>query len=286
MNKALLIGITKYPTAPLSGCINDITAMANFLVDHNIFTEKEIRLLADNRATTKAIFDRLEWLVKEIKRGDKLFFYYSGHGAQMATRDKHGEVDGLDEVICPVDFDWSEEKTVRDKDFDRIFSKIPEGVEFIWISDSCHSGDLTSAEHHYFYGHEKNEVDKEMISDKAERGTSKSMPQPADIQWRSHTAHTEKIIQHKKKGYNLAFISGCRPEQVSRDAKFGKVYHGALTYCLLKVLSKKGLNKPLDELVEETRLLLKKNKFRQIPQLEGSDAIIEKPFFDIKKIKK
>jgi hypothetical protein len=288
MNKALLIGITKYPAAPLFGCINDITAMADFLVDHHIFKEKEIRLLADTRATTHAILERLEWLVKGIKSGDRLFFYYSGHGAQMPTRDSNGEVDGLDEVICPVDFDWTDEKAVRDKDFDRIFGKVPKGVDFIWISDSCHSGDLTSAEHHYFYNHgiEGNLIKLEQNNVSAEKGIPKFIPQPVDIHWRTRTAGTEKIINKKKKTFNLAFISGCRPEQVSRDAKFGKIYHGALTYSLLKVLSKNGLNKPLDELVEETRILLKKNNFKQIPQLEGSDAIIEKPFFDAKKIKK
>jgi metacaspase-1 len=280
MNKALLIGITKYPTAPLSGCINDISAMADFLVDNNIFKEKEIRLLADSRAKTHAIKDRLEWLVKDAKKGDKLFFYYSGHGAQMPTRDINGEVDGLDEVICPVDFDWTDEKAVRDKDFDRIFGKVPKGVEFIWISDSCHSGDLTSAEPHYFYQH-VNESDEQIKfgSEKEPIGTPKFIPQPIDIHWRTRTACKENITKKKKKNFNLAFISGCRPEQISRDARFGKTYHGALTYCLLKVLNKNGLNKPLDELVEETRKMLKRHKFKQIPHLEGTDVIIHKPFF-------
>jgi metacaspase-1 len=278
MNKALLIGITKYPTAPLYGCVNDITAMADFLVEHKFFKEKEIRLLADTRATTHAIKERLDWLVSNVKSGDRLFFYYSGHGAQMPTRGMSGEVDGLDEVICPVDFDWTDEKAVRDKDFDKIFAKVPKGVEFIWISDSCHSGDLTSAEHHYFYSEGKKK-EKELKAGKEEMGTPKFIPQPVDIHWRTRTAGKEKITKKKKKTFNLAFISGCRPEQVSRDANFGKIYHGALTYCLLKVLNKNGLNKPLDILVEETRIMLKKLNFKQIPQLEGSETIIGKPFF-------
>jgi metacaspase-1 len=278
MKKALLIGINAYPTAPLNGCVNDISAMADFLVEHKLYKEKEIRMLADSRATTHAIFERLEWLVKDVKKGDKLFFYYSGHGAQMPTRSQKGEVDGLDEVICPVDFDWSNEHVVRDKDFDRIFGKIPKGVDFIWGSDSCHSGDLISAPTHYFYKEarkiEINEIKMEKLGFKA-----KFMPQPVDIHWRTKIAMKEKITVKKISKYNLALISGCRPNQISRDAKFGNSHHGALTYYLLKVLNKNGLNKPLDELVEETRILLKKNGFHQVPQLEGSETIINKPLF-------
>ena len=32
MNRALLVGINKYPSSPLNGCINDIQDMADFLV--------------------------------------------------------------------------------------------------------------------------------------------------------------------------------------------------------------------------------------------------------------
>ena len=47
MNKALLVGINNYPTAPLRGCINDVTDMASFLVDKCGFQKGEIRLLVD-----------------------------------------------------------------------------------------------------------------------------------------------------------------------------------------------------------------------------------------------
>lgn len=99
-DKALLVGINRYPGAPLAGCVNDIQDMAHFLVNKMHFSPASIRLLADGRATTQAILDRLHWLVADLKAGDRVVFHYSGHGAQVPTRNPEGEVDGLDEVVC------------------------------------------------------------------------------------------------------------------------------------------------------------------------------------------
>ena len=142
MNKALLVGINNYPTAPLRGCINDVTDMASFLVDKCGFQKGEIRLLVDDRATKIGIVDRLGWLLTGIQPGDRIIFHFSGHGVQLPTRNPQGEVDGLDEVICPFDFNWTEETSIRDKEFASMFSTIPSGVLFTFVADSCHSEDL------------------------------------------------------------------------------------------------------------------------------------------------
>ena len=58
MDKALLIGINKYPNCPLNGCVNDVNDMANFLVQQYKFNPDNIRMLTDERATTAAILER------------------------------------------------------------------------------------------------------------------------------------------------------------------------------------------------------------------------------------
>jgi len=101
MDKALLVGINKYPGAPLKGCINDVMDAAKLISGPAFkFDSKNIRLLTDARATTAAIRERLQWLVTGLKPGDRILFWYSGHGAQVATRAGSGEVDGMDECIC------------------------------------------------------------------------------------------------------------------------------------------------------------------------------------------
>ena len=142
MDRALLVGINSYPGAPLAGCLNDVTDMATFLIGQRGFPAESIRLLTDSRATTAAILERLQWLLDGLAPGDRVLFHYSGHGTQIALRDESGTVDRMDDAICPVDFDWSEQHMISGVQFKRIFSSVPKGVEFVWISDSCHSGAL------------------------------------------------------------------------------------------------------------------------------------------------
>ena len=75
MNRGLLVGINAYPNGnELNGCVNDVTDMADFLVSHRDFKEEDIRLVTDDRATTQAIKDRLQWLISGAAAGDRLIF--------------------------------------------------------------------------------------------------------------------------------------------------------------------------------------------------------------------
>lgn len=99
-HRALLVGINAYPSSPLNGCVNDTTSMAELLTSPTYnFKSENIRLLVDARATTAAILDHLNWLV-QVEPGATILFQYSGHGAQVPTRNDAGEVDNLLEVIC------------------------------------------------------------------------------------------------------------------------------------------------------------------------------------------
>jgi metacaspase-1 len=266
MDKALLVGINKYPIAPLRGCVNDIADMSRLLAEKCGFAMSDIRLLADQRATTKAILERLNWLVDGAKPGDRLFFHYSGHGVQMATRDHQGEIDGLDEVVCPVDFDWTDAHVIRDKDFRRVFGSVPQGVQFVWVSDSCHSGDLTR--------------------DFPPEGVLwRSCPVPPDIQWRNDSAIADgarafSMTRASAELPGVALLSGCQADQTSADAIFAGRPNGALTYFLLKVLGAVGgLKLPLVEVLKAVKTeLVNSGRFHQVPGLEGSLEIAKRPF--------
>jgi len=260
MNRAFLVGINSYPGAPLRGCVNDVVDMANFLVNQCAFRKEEIRLLTDDRATTAGIVERLNWLAKGLKKGDRVLFHYSGHGAQMATRNKKEEIDGLDEVICPVDFDWSDAHAVRDKDFAKIFSAVPDGVEFVWVSDSCHSGDLSR-----------------------DMSVKRAFPCPADFAWRNSAAENIKKtplgLSKAATSINAALLSGCKSDQTSADAMFANRSNGALTYFLLHELNKTGgKTQSLVNLVKSINASLKSHGYQQQPQLEGSPAIAKRGF--------
>jgi metacaspase-1 len=267
MNRAILVGINAYPGNELNGCVNDVNDMADFLVSHCDFNESDIRLLTDTRATTDAIKEHLNWLVAGAKAGDRLVFDYSGHGAQFPIRDPSGKVTRVDECICPVDFDWTEEHAIRDKEFNQLFAPVPAGVDFTWISDSCFSGDLA----------------KEF---RLPNRKIKSMPMPADIAWRLRTAETiaapRTNFEHVMKNFNAVLVSGCTAHQTSADAEIDGRYNGALTYYLLKTLSvPTGLMQPLKEAIARTRAVLHQEGYTQRPQLEGSRELMEQPFLTL-----
>jgi hypothetical protein len=264
MNRGLLVGINSYPGNELRGCVNDVTDMADFLVSHCDFNEEDIRLVTDDRATTDAIKERLQWLIADAQAGDRIVFHYSGHGAQFPIRDANGRVTHVDECICPVDFDWTEAHAIRDKEFNALFAKVPKGVDFTWVSDSCFSGDLAR-----------------VFSPPARR--IKSMPMPADIAWRLRTAETRGAkrtsFEHILKDFNVVLTSGCSQRETSADAEINGRFNGAMTYYLLETLSApNGLTQTLENAVARMRAALHQNGYSQHPQLQGSALLMKLPF--------
>jgi hypothetical protein len=261
MDKALLVGITDYPGAPLRGCLHDVKDMAELLVSNYKFRMSAIRLLTDARATTKAIIERLQWLCSDLHAGDRILFHYSGHGAQMATRNASGEPDGLDEVICPSDFDWSDERAIRDKHFAEIFSSIPDGVEAVWISDSCHSGDLCR------------------VIPPADCVARRYPVVPDDIEWRRRAAMEDAVPRNRFrdiKDPRIALVSACSDHETAADAVFNGRPNGALTYHLIKALRENsGCS------LRETMQLVCDCVQGQTPELSGPDEILTRPFLSI-----
>ena len=80
------------------------------LVEYCGFREKDIVILTDDQSspslipTKSNILRAMEVLVQDAKPGDSLFFHFAGHGQSVKDLDGD-EADGLDEAICPLDFD-------------------------------------------------------------------------------------------------------------------------------------------------------------------------------------
>ena len=141
VQRALLVGINDYPRHPLRGCINDVEAVREFLERERGFSSADIAVLINEQATRAAIVNELRRQAAASRGGDGLVFYFCGHGAQLPTRDPR-EADGLDEVLCPVDFAWTAETAIIDDELEQIFDSVAEDVALTWVFDACHTGDI------------------------------------------------------------------------------------------------------------------------------------------------
>lgn len=258
MDRALLVGIDRYAQAPLRGCVNDIEDVAEHLVSACGFQPGDIRLLADERATAGAIRERLLWLTTDLRPGDRVLFHYSGHGTRVAARGASGAVVGLSDVICPVDFDWSESRMIADTEFAEIFGQVPAGVEAVWISDSCNSGDLSRGPN----GPRDQRV--------------RQLPPPRDVAWRARAAKNGDLAPVDPPE-NFALIASCRANQLAADAIFDGRPAGALTHYLLETLRDQPVS-PLAAVVAEIARRLRAGGYAQEPQLRGAVNIAARPF--------
>ena len=262
-NKALLVGINKYPNPSneLRGCVNDILDMEHYIAEtHKVFAKENIKKLTDQQATKQGIVQAIKWLLADAEAGDSLLFHYSGHGAQVNTQNSLLEKDGLDEIICPYDFDGSPVTTLRDKEFAALFATIPKEVHFVWISDSCHAEDLSREplmgnaanednEMRYRYFHGINPAFSNVMNDAKNKLAEGLAPIAAPL--------------------NGALLSACASHELSADAIINNRFNGAFTYYLIQNLKMYGADKSMQEIIYYVNVDLNKNGYDQNPQSEG-----------------
>lgn len=138
--RALCVGIDRYPTMPLAGCVADARDWAHAMESLGF----ETSLLVDEAATRSRILDDLRSLLMESHAGDVVVFQFAGHGTELDDIDAD-EVEGTngprDEAICP--YDIVQGAFVIDDDLAEVFATIPDGVNVTCFIDCCHSGSIT-----------------------------------------------------------------------------------------------------------------------------------------------
>ena len=254
MIKAVIVGINDYPSAPLQGCVNDADDVITYLTDVVGLSHDEILPLYDSRATKDAIVAALRDMIASSSPSDDLLFHYSGHGAQIASQDVN-EPDGLDEVLCPVDFDWGKPGSAfTDKEFAAILATVPDGTALTAVLDACHSGDMA-----------------EVRKDPTQR--PRFMPQPHDV---AFLLKGRKVVrQRAAASTNAAVVSACQSDETAADTSFNGRANGAFTYNWLVEL--RGHPKSvLADLVADTAVPLARYKMH--PQLDGLSALKQATF--------
>jgi len=139
---ALCIGINAYTESPLSGCVRDARLWATTLRSLGF----EADLLLEEEATGDAIREGLTKLVRSSVPGDHLVFQFAGHGTQFEDSSGDESDDpgpALDECLCGIDCDSSDQGLVIDDEIRAILDTLPNGVAMTCFFDCCHSGSAT-----------------------------------------------------------------------------------------------------------------------------------------------
>jgi hypothetical protein len=221
MIKAVVVGINLYQNFPdqtLKGCINDAQDVMSYLTDKLGVAHADIYPLFDSLATKDAIMQALHDMIASSGANDMMLFHFSGHGAQLVS-DSASESDGLDEVLCPTDFDFGDRSTaLTDKEIAALLGSISPGRALTILADACHSGTIS---------------DMKPLTAKGDR--ARFLRPPADYAWRLEGR--KPVVSRSFDNPAGVTVSACADAETAADTSFNGRANGAFTYNWLAALA-------------------------------------------------
>lgn len=305
--RALLVGINDYPNPGdrLAGCVNDVFLMSSVLQECG-FAPEEIRVVLNERATANGILDRLDWLLQDAGSDDELFFFYSGHGAQLPTYGMGDTADRMDETLVPYDFDWTPETCVTDDVICTLYSQLPWNTRLVMVFDCCHSGGIhrdtgihvrgltppDDIRHRALRWDAQKEMwvarqlpplnseftDEEEVQQKFV-GQSQSVLRLGRAMLLRGQTQSEYESQKKKEDepvgpYLPMILEACQEHQYAYEYRHGVESFGAFTFTLAKVL-RQNRSLTFSEAVTSCSERLAELGYDQIPSILGPSSLID-----------
>ena len=260
-NYAVLIGISytndkgemiSKNSPPLKGTINSTLLMKHTLINHFGFKPQNIMLILNKQATYQNILDSLSLVKASLRKGDKLFFYYCGHGSQLKNIGSK-ELDKMDETICPYD-SVNGSSDLRDKELATVLNTfLSKGIKVVAMLDCCHSGSGTRG------------INREEIMQIA----------PSD-----RVINDPKEVEAPEKNGALVFSAAQdyetakgTPDPVSQN------WYANLTKCFVDAALASDKNIDAMDLFLKTKAIMSAKASNQEPVIAGIDAVKYAPLF-------
>ena len=209
---AVVVGVSKYQHFPkqswLDSATEDAIAVAEFLQSPRGggLPNDHLRLLLNEKATTKEVRLALDFLIKNVAPGDVATIFFAGHG--QVQQFGSGEIG----YLLPYDSDPAvlNATALPMDELERYVDyHLAQASQVVLITDACHSGNL--------------------LSSGLEAGRRKQ----------SINDHMQEIGQRD----GVLNITACRRDEVAvEDPRLGG--HGVLTYTLLRALNGAGSSSP------------------------------------------
>ncbi|MCC6609481.1 MAG: caspase family protein [Burkholderiales bacterium] len=300
-HRALLVGIDEYPDPAnrLEGCVNDVYRMSEVLQELGL-DPADIRVVLDDRATTKGVLERTAWLLDDARDGDVRVFFYSGHGAQLPDYGAEGEIDHKAECLVTYDFDWTPEHCITDDHFVELYSQLPYGMRFVGILDCCHSGGMTrdgvarvrglnppddirhrslrwDASREMWIPRSLKLADANIVRTEADRraflgaeGATKRLGRGVGL-WtdQRHFQRARATYGNHKGGYTPIMLQACREAELASEYRHGVTSYGAFTYSLTTIFRQLRRQTSLQQLLPLVARRLRELGYDQQPVLSG-----------------
>ncbi|MEW6734377.1 MAG: caspase family protein [Acidobacteriota bacterium] len=267
---ALLVGIDNYPNQQhkLDGCINDVTAMQEYLqarIDDNGFYLQPPLLLKNQQATRQAVIDGFRQYLCQANKDDVALFYFSGHGSReiIPPQFQQYRPNGLVETLVCWDSRNEGSWDLADKELAKLISVVASNNPHITIIlDCCHAGSGTR---------EPNRTAvRQITKDPRPRPVESFIFQPEEFA--NLTAQTAKV---NNSGWSISttgrhiLLAACRYNQLANEYKVAGKTYGAFSYFLLDTLKRATGRLTYRDLFDRTRALVCNHFFTQTPQLEA-----------------
>ena len=251
---ALVVGINAYPSAPLSGCVNDADDARSALKAAGY----DVVRLVDRNATKANVVMMLQVCLGRSGVGDRFVFHFSGHGTWVPDQDGD-EADRRDEALCLYDYERG--GLLTDDELHRIFQARRMGTRVTIISDSCHSGTMARL----------------VGSPMSVQGTPRFISPHTFLPISESRAidMEQRVTPNARSRPGTVLVSGCQDHEYSYDANFNGRPNGAMTYHLLQSLKGGGSTR---RVYERLRTRLPTPEYPQTPVLTATRSQAFLPF--------
>ncbi|WP_083866289.1 caspase family protein [Calothrix sp. PCC 6303] len=277
----LAVGINNYKSSKipsLKGCVNDVTALDEFLKKHLVTNEDKLHLkrLIDVQATRQAIIDGFREHLCQATSNDVALFYFSGHGSQENASEEfwHLEPDHLNETLVCWDSRTDGIWDLADKELAKLIAEVSQNhPHFVVILDCCHSGGGTRAE---------NDVSlnaytgiRTVNTESKERPLSSFIFSDEEINSLLATSNSSNVANRfslSRGEYIL--LAACRDNELAREHQSQK--RGIFSYFLLDSLQRNS-NLTYRDLLKRSNILVRSIYTNQSPQVEATNPVLPIP---------
>ncbi|AVH74355.1 nSTAND1 domain-containing NTPase [Nostoc sp. 'Lobaria pulmonaria (5183) cyanobiont'] len=281
---ALLVGIDEYDSnsvtsiPPLKGCVNDITAMEQYLkqrVTQEGYT-LHLKTLKNQEATRAAIIHEFRNDLRQAKSSDTVLFYFSGHGSQEQAPEEFVDIglNRLNETLVCYDSRTNEGWDLADKELAKLISELSENQPHISIIlDCCHSGSGTRDT--------LQETGVRLAStDKRNRPPEEFIVKLEELKTLFNSSNKEHYSTGLKipRGRHV-LLSACQATQKAKEIDRDGQTRGAFSYYLLDTLHQAKGNLTYRDLLGRAKALVSSQVIEQSPQLELNSSNDENQLF-------